>query len=160
MKKIIFGIFLLFSINVLALDTSFRIGAITNSSSYNKETNKFSKYAPSLGVEVTQSFAIADLGLGIAYNKNIDDVEVETVPVYGIVKYNFFPIFLQPYLVGKIGTVLYSDDNYKGKDASTYYGAGIGLNFLNMQTELLYSQTKMEDDKLDQVSLVFGINLF
>lgn len=160
MKKIIFGIFLLFSVNILALDTSFRVGAITNSSSYNKETSKFSNYAPSVGVEITQSFAIADLGVGIAYNKNIDNVEVETVPVYGLVRYNFFPAFLQPYLVGKLGTVLYSDDDYRGKDASTYYGGGIGLNFLNMQAELLYSQTKMEDDKLNQVSLVIGINIF
>ena len=162
MKKILLGAFLLISsVNALAFDAHFRLGAITNSSSYNKESGSFENYAPTFGVEVTQSFALADLGVGIAYNKSIEDVEVETIPVYGLAKFNFFPILpIQPYVVGKLGTTLYSDDDYRGKDATTYYGAGVGMYFLNMEAELLYSRTKVEDDDLNQVSFVVGFSIF
>lgn len=162
MKKILLGMFLLISsVNALALDAHFRIGAITNSSSYNKESGSFESYAPTLGLEVTQSFGLADLGVGVAYNKSIDDVEVETVPVYGLAKFNFFPLIpVQPYIVGKLGTTLYSDDNYRNKDATTYYGAGVGMYFFNMEAEILYSRTKVEDDDLNQVSFVLGFSLF
>ncbi len=161
MKKLLLGIFLLFSVNILAVEAHFRLGAITNSSSYNKESGSFERYAPTFGVEVTQNFALADLGVGIAYNKSIDGVEVETIPVYGVAKYNFFPLIpVQPYIVGKLGRVLYSDDDYRGKDATTYYGAGVGMYFFNMEAELLYSKTKMEDDNLNQVSFVVGFSIF
>lgn len=161
MKKIILVAFLLFSVSTLAVDAYFRIGAITNTSSYNKETEKFENYAPTFGLEVTQTFGIADLGVGIAYNKSIDEVEAETIPIYGIARYNFFPLLpVQPYLVGKLGTVVYDDDTYQGKDATTYYGAGLGMYFFNMEAELLYSKTKIENDDLDQLSLVVGFSLF
>lgn len=161
MKKILLGIFLLFSVNIFAIDAHFRLGAITNSSSYNKESGSFENYAPTFGLELTQSFALADLGVGIAYNKGADEVEVETVPVYGLAKINFFPLIpVQPYIVGKLGRVLYSDDDYRDKDGSLYYGAGVGMYFFNMEAELLYSRTKMDDDELNQVSLVVGFSIF
>lgn len=160
MKKVLLGIFLLLSINTLALDAHLRLGGVTNTVTYSKEGKEFSSYVPSFGLEVTQSLMFVDLGAGITYNKGTGSNEVDTVPVYGVIKYNILPVGLKPYLVGKAGTVLYTDDKYYGGDATTYYAGGVGITFANMQAEILYSQTQMEKKDLEQVSVVFGINIF
>ncbi|MDX8334997.1 hypothetical protein [Candidatus Cetobacterium colombiensis] len=167
MKKGILGLFLAASMATYAMDAHLRLGAITNAKSYNKEDKSFESYAPTFGLEVTQTLLLADVGVGIAYNGKTSGTEIETVPAYGLVKVNLFPVGVKPYLVGKVGKVLYTRDNISNSnpDGKYYYGAGVGMDIFSLQGEILYSVTKIDGDKrgsdnLNQVSFTLGYNFF
>ena len=149
------------------MDGHLRFGAITNSGSYNKEDKSFENYAPTLSFEVTQTLLLADVGVGIAYNGKTDGTDIATVPAYGLVKMNLFPIGVKPYLVGKAGKVLYTEDSvsHSNPDGKYFYGAGIGMDILSLQGEVLYTVTEIDNDrrgndKLEQVSFTLGYKFF
>lgn len=166
MKKIILGLLALSS-SIFAIDGHLRLGGITTADSYNKEDNSFESYAPTMSFEVTQTLLFADVGMGIAYNGKTSGEDIATVPVYGIAKMNIFPILAKPYIVAKAGKVMYTDENVSNSspDGKYYYGAGVGMDFLSLQGELLYSVTKIDGDRrggddLKQLSLTVGYKFF
>lgn len=167
MKKGLIALFLVASATTFAVDAHLRLGAITNAKSYNKEDKSFESYAPTIGLEVTQTLLLADVGVGIAYNGKTSGTDIETVPAYGLVKMNLFPVGVKPYLVGKAGKVLYTRDSVSSSnpDGKYFYGAGIGMDIFSLQGEILYSITKIDgdrrgNDKLEQVSFTLGYNFF
>lgn len=167
MKKGLIALFLVASATTFAVDAHLRLGAITNAKSYNKEDKSFESYAPTIGLEVTQTLLLADVGVGIAYNGKTSGADIETVPAYGLVKMNLFPVGVKPYLVGKAGKVLYTRDSVSNSnpDGKYFYGAGIGMDIFSLQGEILYSITKIDgdrrgNDKLEQVSFTLGYNFF
>ncbi|MEG0069715.1 hypothetical protein [Cetobacterium sp.] len=167
MKKGILALFLLGASSAFALDAHVRFGAITNANSYNKEDKTFENYAPTASLELTQTLLLADVGVGIAYNGKTSGTDIETVPAYGLVKMNLFPIAIKPYIVGKAGKVLYTRDSVSrsNPDGDYFYGAGIGMDIFSLQGEVLYSVTKIDGDRrgnddLKQVSFTLGYNFF
>jgi len=167
MKKFMGILFVLLSMSAFAIDGHLRLGGITNSGDYNGRDTSYDSYAPTVGFEVKQSLILVDVGAGIAYNGKTSGANMETVPAYLMARYNIIPVGIKPYLVGKVGKVLYTKDDISGSnpDGSYYYAAGAGVEFLLFQAELLYSITKIDDDKrgsddLKQVSMIFGIQLF
>ena len=167
MKKLLCIIFLAFSVNALALEGHLRLGATTLTNSYNHESGTFEDYAPTFGFEATQGFLIGDFGAGIAYNGKVGDSEISTVPVYLLARLNLLPVFFEPYIVLKGGSVLRTDEDVNGSspDGKAYIAGGFGIETDPFQVELLYSQTKVDSDnrgsdKLKQLSLIFGYKLF
>lgn len=167
MKKGLIALFLAASVTTFAVDAHLRLGAITNSKSYNKEDKSFESYAPTIGLEVTQTLLLADVGVGIAYNGKTSGTDIETVPAYGLIKMNLFPMGVKPYLVGKVGKVLYTRDSISNSkpDGKYFYGAGVGMDIFALQGEVLYSITEIDgdrrgNDKLEQVSFTLGYNFF
>ncbi|WP_297488519.1 hypothetical protein [uncultured Cetobacterium sp.] len=167
MKKTLLTLFLLGASSAFALDGHIRFGAITNSNSYNKESETFENYAPTGSIEITQNLLLADVGVGIAYNGKTSGTDIATVPAYGLIKMNLFPIGIKPYAVLKAGKVLYTDSNVSRSDVDGdyYYGAGIGMDILSLQGEVLYSVTKVDGDRrgnddLKQVSFTLGYKFF
>ncbi|MGL4999658.1 MAG: hypothetical protein ACRC0V_04825 [Fusobacteriaceae bacterium] len=167
MKKLFIVPFLILSTAAFSMDAHLRLGATTNAGSYNKEDKSFESYAPTMSLEVTQTLLLADVGVGIAYNGKTDSTEIETVPVYGLVKMNLFPMLVKPYFVGKLGKVLYTKDNLSNSnpDGKYFYGAGVGMDIFSLQGEVLYSITEIDgdrrgNDKLEQVSFTLGYNFF
>ena len=167
MKKGLIALFLAASATTFAVDAHLRLGAITNSKSYNKEEKSFESYAPTIGLEITQTLLLADVGVGIAYNGKTSGTDIETVPAYGLVKMNLFPMGVKPYLVGKVGKVLYTRDSISNSkpDGKYFYGAGVGMDIFALQGEVLYSITEIDgdrrgNDKLEQVSITLGYNFF
>lgn len=166
MKKILLGCFLLAS-SVFAIDGHLRVGGITSAGSYNKENKSFENYAPTVSLELTQTLLFADVGVGVAYNGKTSDTDIATVPVYGLAKVNLFPILAKPYFVVKAGKVAYTDDSVRNSnpDGRYYYGAGVGMDILSLQGEVLYSVTKIDGDRrggddLKQVSFTLGYKFF
>lgn len=167
MKKGIIALFIAASTCAFSMDGHIRFGAITNGNTYNKESKTFENYAPTMSLEVTQSLLLADVGVGIGYNGKTSGTDIATVPAYGLVKMNIFPIGIKPYLVGKVGKVLYTKDSVSNSnpDGKYFYGAGIGMDILSLQGEILYSVTKIDgdrrgNDKLEQVSFTLGYKFF
>lgn len=167
MKRILISLFLLTSLSSFALDTHLRVGVMTTTTSYNKEDNSFEGYAPTVGVELTQSLLLFDFGAGIAYNGKMKGSEIGTVPAYLLAKWNIIPVAVKPYLVAKIGTTLYTQESvtFSNPDGRLYYGIGAGIELSPLQLELLYSKTEIKNDRrgnddLEQISLTFGYKLF
>ena len=94
MKKILLMIFFAVSMSAFAVDGYLRIGAITETNSYNHESGSFENYAPTFSFEATQDFLLADLGAGIAYNGKTGGTDIGTVPVYLVARWNLLPVFL------------------------------------------------------------------
>lgn len=167
MKKLVVMLFVLMSLSAFAIDGHLRLGGITNSGSYNGDDTSFDSYSPTVGFEIKQSLIFMDVGAGIAYNGKTNGSEIATMPAYLMARYNIIPIGIKPYVVGKVGRVLYTHDDVSGSnpDGSYYFAGGLGVELLMFQAELLYSITKMDDDRrgsddLKQVSMIFGIQLF
>ncbi|MGL5050352.1 MAG: hypothetical protein ACRC6A_01405 [Fusobacteriaceae bacterium] len=164
MKKLLLATMLFTSSLSFALETNLRFGGITNGKKYSNEKT-FKNYSPAVGLEITQSLLLFDVGMGIQYNKGNPGLDMATLPVYGLAKWNIIPIGIKPYLVGKVGNSIYSKEKLNGEDpkATLYYGAGVGVDVLFLQGELLYSITKIENSKkydtLNQVSLTLGYKL-
>lgn len=168
MKKLLLILLVVFSTATFAIDSHVRIGALTNAEDYGNE-DAGSSYAPIVGLEVTQSFLIFDIGAGVQYNGEVDGTDMATAPVYGLVRWNIIPVGVKPYLVAKAGKMMYSDDGRSGSDAEgdDFYGAGVGINVSNLQVEALYSITKLDDtgkrrndDELKQFGLTFGYKIW
>jgi len=167
MKKLVVMLFVLMSLSAFAIDGHLRLGAITNSGDYNGRDTSFDSYAPTVGFEVTQNLLLTTVGAGIAYNGSVSGSNMDTVPAYVLAKWNILPVGVKPYVVGKVGRVLYTKDDVSGSnpDGTYYFAGGIGVDLLMFQAELLYSLTKIDDDRrgsddLKQVSMIFGIQLF
>ncbi|MGL5123824.1 MAG: hypothetical protein ACRC6K_06670 [Fusobacteriaceae bacterium] len=165
MKKLLILLLLLVSTLSFGIDTHLRLGLIGNSKNYGTE-KKLEDYQPTIGLEVTQTLLFFDIGGGIQYNRKTDGVGVSTVPVYLLAKWNIIPIFIKPYIVGKVGKSIYSSENLNNSDveAGYYYGAGIGMDISFLQAELLYSITELKDDRrnyddIKQLSLILGYRL-
>lgn len=165
MKKLLVLMILIVSTLSFAIDTHLRLGVVGNSKNYGTE-KKLEDYKPTIGLEVTQTLLLFDVGGGIQYNRKTDGVGVSTVPAYFLVRWNIIPIFIKPYLVGKVGKSIYSSDNLNNNDVKGgyYYGAGVGMNISFLQAELLYSITELKNDRrnyddLKQLSLTFGYRL-
>jgi len=164
MIKRILLVIMLSATCAFALSETLRVGGVTNASNYNSSSS--SDFAPSLGLEVGQSLGIIDVGVGIAYNGSTGDNHFSTLPAYLLAKFNLFPAFVKPYIVAKVGYNLYTDSdlstsNPKGK---AYYGAGIGMDILAFQAELLYSSTQISGDNrggdnLNQIGIYLGYDL-
>lgn len=167
MKKILLVLLVALSTATFAIDSHVRIGALTNAKDYGNE-DAGSSYAPVVGLEVTQSFIVFDIGAGAQYNGEVDGTDMATAPVYGLVRWNIIPIGIKPYLVAKAGKMMYSSDGKSGSDAEgdDFYGAGVGVNVSNLQVEALYSITKLNDtenrrdDELKQLALTFGYKIW
>lgn len=158
MKKIL--LFMLLSISVFAVDGHLKVGVITDS-----KDKAFENYAPTFAGELTQTLGFVDIGAGIGYNGKVAGREIATVPAYGLVKFKAFPVLLKPYVVAKAGKVLHTTEKVDGYDpeGKYFYGAGIGVDFLSLQGEAMYTATKVDnykDDYLKQVSLSLGYKLF
>lgn len=167
MKKLVAMLFVLMSLSTFAIDGHLRLGGITNSGSYNGDDTSFDNYAPTVGFEVKQTLLLFDVGAGIAYNGKTNGSEIATMPAYLMARWNIIPIAIKPYVVAKVGRVLYTHDDVSGSnpDGGNYFAGGLGMELLMFQAELLYSVTKIDDDRrgsddLKQVSMVFGIQLF
>ncbi|MGL4688399.1 MAG: hypothetical protein ACRCVS_06895 [Fusobacteriaceae bacterium] len=165
MKKLLVLLLLLVSTLSFSIDTHLRLGLIGNSKGYGTE-KKLENFEPTIGLEVTQTLLLFDVGGGIQYNRKTDGVGVSTVPAYLLARWNIIPIFIKPYLVGKVGKSIYSSDNLNSNnvEGGYYYGAGVGMNISFLQAELLYSITELKDDRrnyddLKQLSLTFGYKL-
>ncbi|MBP6063677.1 MAG: hypothetical protein KBE73_06970 [Fusobacteriaceae bacterium] len=168
MKKLVVALFLVaLSTIALGIDSHLRFGAITNAEKYNGE-DEFSNYSPAFGLEVTQSLFLFDVGGGIQYNDKVEGTDVATTPVYGLVRWNIIPIAIKPYLVAKAGKSIYSRNSVNGSDpeGNNFYGAGAGMNVRNLQLELFYSITELDDtdgrrdDEMEQVTLMAGYKIF
>lgn len=164
MKKIIIAAFLAASAVSYSIETHLRFGGITNAKKYDG-TPAMEKYEPAIGVEISQSLLIFDVGAGIQYNEKVPGMDIGTMPAYLLARWNIFPIGIKPYIVGKVGRSVYTKEKVSGADpeARAYYGLGAGINISIVQAELLYSVTEIEKyrryDRLEQVSLMFGIEL-
>ncbi len=158
MKKLLLGALAVLSLNAFALEGTLKLGGTTAASTFDTEKS-FSKYAPSVAFEVTQGFVIADLGVGIGYNGKTGVNDVAVVPAYALAKIKLFPVLVEPYFVAKVGTTLHTSSN-NNVDADAYYGAGFGVEFPLVDAEILYTQTKVGNEDLDQVAVYFGIDLF
>lgn len=164
MKKLVFVLFLIFGVASYSLDAHVRVGALADSEDYRGE-DRYRSYAPTVGFEVTQPLVFATVGAGVQYFGKTSGSDISTVPVYGLLKWNIIPVGIKPYAVAKLGRVAHSSNNYdiKGKG---FYGAGLGMDVANVQVELLYSITKLDDDRwlksddLKQISLTFGYQIW
>lgn len=167
MKKLMLLFVFMLSMTTFAVDGYLRLGGITNSSEYNGKDTSMDSYAPTLGLEVKQSLLLFDVGAGIAYNGSTGGADLKTVPAYVMARWNIIPIGVEPYIVGKVGRVLYTDDSVSNgsPDGTNYYAIGVGVEVTLVQAELLYSITSVDDDirgndDLKQISLVVGLQLF
>ena len=113
MKKLIIslGLLLILSTMAFGIDTVIRFGGVTNANQYNTGTTKqeaidsYSTYSATGGVEITQSLLIAEIGGGVQYYGPVTGTDIAYAPVYGLVRFNLFPIAIKPYLVAKAGQV-------------------------------------------------------
>ena len=167
MKKLLLMIFFAISVSAFAVDGYLRVGAITETNSYNHESGSFENYAPTFSFEATQDFLLADLGAGIAYNGKTGGTDIGTVPVYLVARWNLLPVFFEPYIVLKAGRVLMTKESVRNSspDGKGYIAGGFGIDFMPFQAELLYSETKIDgdrrgSDRLKQLSLIFGYRIF
>lgn len=161
MKKLLLGALCALSMTAYSLDTHLRFGGITTGRTYSG-IEAGEEFAPAVGIEVTQSLLLFDVGAGIQYSGGNDALDIDTVPAYLLARWNIIPIGIKPYLVAKVGKSLYTKEKISHADpeATYFYGAGLGMNISFLQAELLYSRTELDNywkhDSMDQVSLMLG----
>lgn len=168
-KNMLLGIsFLALSTSMFALDGIVKFGFASNAGAYNGRSKSFESYAPNLAAEIRQGFVLGEVGAGIAYHGKVGDTGIANVPVYALLKWNVLPILpVKPYIVGKVGRVLKTNEDVKGSDPSGrgYYGVGAGIEVMDLEVEAMYSATKIRQDHrgkdwLNQVSLGVGYKIF
>ncbi|MGL5964455.1 MAG: hypothetical protein ACRCZ9_11625 [Fusobacteriaceae bacterium] len=161
MKKLLLGAILALSATTYSLDTHLRFGGITTGKTYSG-VEAGENFAPTVGLELTQSLILFDVGAGIQYNGGDDTLDIATVPAYLLARWNIIPIGIKPYLVAKVGKSIYTKEKFalSNPEATYFYGAGVGVNISFLQGEILYSRTELDDfrryDHMDQVSLTLG----
>lgn len=170
MKRIIFGIFsfLLLSTSVFAIDGYVSAGFTTNQKSYNGERGGFEQYSPNISAEVRQSLLFFDVGAGIGYYHRVGGSSISTVPIYALAKWNVLPLLpVKPYVIGRVGRILKTNEDVKGSDPSgrEFYGIGAGVEVFNLEIEANYSATRIRQDHrgsdwLNQVSLGAAYKIF
>lgn len=170
MKKfqILFS-FLALSTSVLAFHTYVNLGMATNFYRYNHEKRGFVEYSPNISAEIRQKLTFLELGGGIGYYHKVGGSQISILPVYGVAKWNLLPLVpLKPYIVGRVGRVLKTNEEVHGSTPSgrDFYGVGAGMEvFNNMQVEASYSFTKIRNDHrgsdwLNQISIGASYKLF
>ncbi len=168
-KNLLLGIsFLALSSSIFALDGVVKFGLASSAGAYNSRSKSFENYAPNLSAEIRQSFFLGEVGAGIAYNRKVGNTGISTIPVYALLKWNILPALpVKPYIVGKVGRILKTNETVKGSDPSGrgYYGIGAGMEIMNLEVEAMYSTTKIRQDHrgkdwLNQVSLGLGYKIF
>lgn len=161
MKKLVLASLLAVSSLSFALETHLRFGGVTTGKKYFGES-AFENYSPAVGLEVTQSLLLFDVGAGIQYNGGNSSLDIDTVPAYLLARWNIIPIGIKPYVVAKAGKSIYSKEKVEREDpkATYYYGLGLGMNISFLQAELLYSVNKLDNaksyDTLNQLSVMLG----
>lgn len=126
----------------------------------NDKSQKTKKTSGEVGLEYRYEVLPGlELGAGTAFqfHKHLKDKDSDrqneknynSVPIYSTAKYTFdVPTDIKPYIKGDLG---YSINNGKHvlEDGTTYspkgglyYAAGIGLNFKNVNVELMYKENK------------------
>lgn len=154
MKKII--VFIILAMNALAVDIY--VGASANYANFwdtDKSPMKKSELDETvygINVEMTQSLALVELGLGVSYETRfkMGDVSYDAVPLYALAKFNLFPKGVKPYLVAKYGAVFYQNEKNADLDNGIYYSIGVGMTLLKkLQLEASYSLETGEIDNTD-----------
>ena len=101
--------------------------------------------------------------------KNIKSVFITDMYMWSVFRLAYIiPIAIKPYLVAKAGKSIYSRNSVNGSDpeGNNFYGAGAGMNVRNLQLELFYSITELDDtdgrrdDEMEQVTLMAGYKIF
>lgn len=155
------GALIALSATAYSLDTHVRFGGVTTARTYSGE-KAGENYAPSLGLEITQSLLLFDVGAGVQYNWGNSALDIDTVPAYLLARWNIIPVGIKPYIVAKVGSSIYTKEKISGAnpEATYFYGAGVGMNISFLQGEILYSRTELDDyrkyDFMDQISVMLG----
>lgn len=171
MKRILFLFLILFSANIFAIKVN--ISASMQTAKYAETSNVWSLsqgdgaisyedpiYA--VNVEVVQElFSIGEIGAGATYEQGYKRTDGETfnaIPIYGIVRVAFSPLYLNV----KYGTTIYSqvsDPNTTYKDAQ-YLSAGAGIEFDNsMKLEYSVNANTVKRNGIDMGSVSYGFTL-
>ena len=165
MKKTLIGLFLVLGVASFAsagkVETrgAYDFGSKYHySGSYNSQKPK--KSSGEVGVEYRYEVTPGlELGGGTAFQfhkdlkdkfNGLNDKNYNSVPVYGTAKYIFdVPSTVRPYVKGDLGysfnsgnrnTVLGTEKAKNG----LYYGVGAGINFNNLNVELMYKENQGE----------------
>lgn len=155
MKKLL--VFALLSLNILALDFYVGLNANVDATEWNpKATNiqkkEYKDEVYGLTVELTQAIPFVELGLGLGYEPEYKyaNYSFDVMPVYGLAKFNLFPLGVKPYVVAKYGKTVYEE--VKGADMKdgAYYSVGLGITLLKkLQVEGAYSLSTGKKDGAD-----------
>lgn len=170
MKKLL--VFALLSLNILALDFYVGVNANAGATEWNPKATKIEKKeykdeVYGLTVELTQAIPFVELGLGLGYEPEYkyDNYSFDVMPVYGLAKFNLFPLGVKPYVVAKYGKTVYEE--VKGVDLKdgAYYSVGLGITLLKkLQVEGAYSLSTGKkngaDLNLTKGSIALRYNLF
>lgn len=184
MKKIIFLVFSLMSLNALAISVSLGGGMHVGGTYVTEKPNAFELAAlyvgmtpdslegkvhdfqgsvPFINLEVTQGLVIGEVGVGASYEQGYereDGITYDAIPVYGIVKLNVFPILIKPYIAAKYGTILYQ--NVKGTTSEfkspVFYSLGLGVTLAGKVTvEGTAQGATYEFGGVEQGSATYGL---
>lgn len=162
MKKLIILLFLVVSTLSFGVDGHLRLGIHSPVSSYNNSEKSFEHMGTNIGVELTQDFLVAKLGVGATYFGKTGGSEIATIPTYFIAKCKLLPIFFEPYIVAKYGTTIFTKENVENSTpkGNLYYGVGAGVDVGDLQVEVLYSNIRVKNDNRGNDNLqIVGVNL-
>lgn len=170
MKKLL--VFALLSLNILALDFYVGVNANVDTKEWNPKATKIEKKeykdeVYGLTVELTQAIPFVELGLGLGYEPEytLDNTSFDIMPVYGLAKFNLFPIGVKPYVVAKYGKAVYEETKGVTMKDGAYYSVGLGLTLLKkLQVEGAYSLSTGKKDgndlNLTKASIALRYNVF
>lgn len=165
MKKIIFLVFSLMSLNAFAISVSLGGGMHVGGTydSLDGKVHDFQGSVPFINLEVTQGLVIGEVGVGASYEQGYereDGITYDAIPVYGIVKLNVFPILIKPYIAAKYGTIFYQ--NVKGTanefKSPVFYSLGLGVTLAGKVTvEGTAQGATYEFGGVEQGSATYGL---
>ena len=170
MKKLL--VFALLSLNILALDFYVGVNANVDATEWNpKATNiqkkEYKDEVYGLTVELTQAIPFVELGLGLGYEPEYkyDNYSFDVMPVYGLAKFNLFPLGVKPYVVAKYGKTVYEEQKNVTMKDGAYYSVGLGITLLKkLQVEGAYSLSTGKkggaDLNLTKGSIALRYNVF
>ena len=183
MKKIIFLVFTVMTLNAFAISLSvgggmhiggkyvtekpnqFELAALylgfTPSSLENK-VGDFQSSVPFINLEVTQGLVIGEVGAGVSYEQGYeraDGVSYNAIPVYGLVKLNLFPILIKPYIAAKYGTIIYNGlQGVTSIEKPVFYSLGLGITVAGKITvEATGQGSTYQINGVDQGSATYGL---
>lgn len=170
MKKILF--FALLSLNLFAID--FYVGGTMNAGAteWNPKANPITKdeykgVAYGINFELTQAIPFVELGMGIGYESGykLGSASYDVLPIYGLAKFNLFPVGVKPYVVAKYGKVIYDNEKNVSLKDGAFYSAGVGITvFKKLQIEGGYSlstgKKNGEDLDVTKATIALRYNVF
>lgn len=130
-------------------------------------TQKYDFDGQTIGVqlELTQDLLLGEVGAGISIENDYElkgtNSSFRAMPIYLIGKFYVFPVAVKPYLVAKLGKIMYSNvTNMDDMKDGEFYALGAGITLVDtVQVEALYSLRKNDygaDEKA--TSKVFTIS--